>query len=207
MAGIPSTSSYHSREGDKDCWSYIWGKSEYSSSKYYNLHFSSLQPPKPFIWIWDSQCSNKFRVFGWLLLMDRLNVRNILRRKKYKLEGNNYSCVLCQSNREETTFHLFFLCPFSRECWRSLHIVWDFNLDFFSMMDEARRKFQNEFFMETFLIGAWLIWKQRNAFIFNRGSPSNLSWKAGFLEEGHLQSIRMTGVKKIAFSSFLSSIV
>jgi hypothetical protein len=68
--------------GEKDSWSYIWGKSEYSSSKFYNLHFSSLQPPKPFIWIWDSKCSNKIRVFGWLLLMDRLNVRNILRRKK-----------------------------------------------------------------------------------------------------------------------------
>jgi hypothetical protein len=74
------------------------------------------------------------------------------------------------------------------------------------MMDEARHKFQNEFFMETFLIGAWLIWKQRNEFIFNRGSPSHISWKAGFLEEAHLQSIRMSGVKKIAFLSFLSSI-
>jgi hypothetical protein len=65
-------------EGEKDCWKYIWGKSEYSSSKFYNLHFNSIEPPRPFIWIWDSKCSNKIRVFGWLLLMDRLNVRNIL---------------------------------------------------------------------------------------------------------------------------------
>jgi hypothetical protein len=107
---------------EKDCWSYIWGKSEYSSSKFYNIHFRSLQPPKPFVWIWDSKCSNKITVFGWLLLMDRLNVRNILRRKKCKLEGNDYSCVLCHNDTKETTFHLFFLCPFSQECWRSLHI-------------------------------------------------------------------------------------
>jgi hypothetical protein len=32
--------------------------------------------------------------------MDRLNVRNILIRKKYKLEGNDYSCPLCMRNRE-----------------------------------------------------------------------------------------------------------
>jgi hypothetical protein len=191
---------------EKDCWTYIWRKSEYSSSKFYNLHFSSLQPPKPFIWIWDSKCLIKIRVFGWLLLMDRLNVRNILRGKNCRLEGNDYSCVLCRNNREGTTFHLFFLCPFRCECWRSLHIIWDFNLDFFSMMDDARNKFQNGFFMETFLIGTWLIWKQMNAFIFNRGSPSHHSWKAGFLKDAHLQSVRISDVKKIAFSSFLASL-
>jgi hypothetical protein len=88
-------------EGNKDCWSYLWGKTEYSSSKFYNLHYTSLQPPKPFIWIWDSKCSNKLRVFGWLLLMDKLNVRSILRRRKYRLEGNDYSCVLCSRGTKE----------------------------------------------------------------------------------------------------------
>jgi glycogen debranching enzyme len=65
--------------------------------------------------------------------MDRLKVRNIVRRKKHKLEGNNYNCVICLENREETTFHLFFSCPFNRECW-------SFNLDFFTMMDVAKQQ-------------------------------------------------------------------
>jgi hypothetical protein len=98
------------------------GNAEYSSSKFYNLRYSNIQPPKPFIWIWSSKCSNKIKVFGWLILMDRLNVRNILRRKKHKLKRKGYSCVLCPRNREETTFHLFFSCPFSQECWSTLHI-------------------------------------------------------------------------------------
>jgi hypothetical protein len=138
--------------------------------------------------------------------MDRFNVQNILRRKKCKLEGNDYSCVLCHNSTEETMFHLFFLCPFSQECWNSLHISWDFNQEFFSMMEDARHKFHNDLFMETFLIGAWLIWKQRNAFIFNRGMPSHHSYKIGFLEEARLQSVRMHDVKKNAFLSFLQSI-
>jgi hypothetical protein len=71
---------------------------------------------------WDSSCANKIKVFAWLLLMDRLNVRNILRRKKHKLQRNDYSCVMCTNQCEETTFHLFFSCPFSRACWRHLGI-------------------------------------------------------------------------------------
>jgi hypothetical protein len=85
--------------------------------------------------------------------MDRLNVRNILKRKRYKLERNDYTCVLCSRGIEKTTFHLFFSCPFSQECWRSLNILWDFSLGFFSMMDEARKNYQHGFFMEIFLLG------------------------------------------------------
>jgi hypothetical protein len=104
--------------------------------------------------------------------MDRLNVRNILRRKKHKIEGNNYNCDLCSNGREETTFHLFFSCPLSQECWSSLNIHWNFNTDFYSMMDEARSQFTNGFFMEAFIIAAWLIWKQSDNLIFNRVRPT-----------------------------------
>jgi hypothetical protein len=57
--------------------------------------------------------------------MNRLNTRNLLKRKKFKIEGNNYNCVLCPSGIEETAFHLFFACPFSQECWRHLNVNWD----------------------------------------------------------------------------------
>jgi hypothetical protein len=29
---------------EKDSWSFIWGQQKYSSSKYYNLQFSTIQP-------------------------------------------------------------------------------------------------------------------------------------------------------------------
>jgi hypothetical protein len=44
--------------------------------------------------------------FGWLLLVDRPNTRNVLRRRKNRLE-EGYNCVLCQENTEETSLHLF----------------------------------------------------------------------------------------------------
>jgi hypothetical protein len=137
-------------------------------------------------------------------MMDRLNVRNILRRGKYKLEGNDYSCPLCARNREETTFHLFFTCPFSSECWRHLGFNWNFNLDFHNMMIEAKQQCPHPFFMETFMVAAWLIWKQRNDLIFNLRNLSFQQWKFGFIEEAHLQAQRMQTPKKILFHSVLN---
>jgi hypothetical protein len=114
--------------------------------------------------------------------MDRLNVRNILRKKNTKVEGNNYNCVLCSQNREETIFHLFFSCPFSKACWNHLNINWNLDLNFHNMMRSAKQQFPSSFFME-FMVGAWHIWKQRNNLIFRSNVPSLQSWKAGFLWE------------------------
>jgi hypothetical protein len=56
------------------------------------------------------------------------------------------------------------------------------------MMEEVRKSFNSEFFMEVFIIGAWQIWKERNNIIFNRAHPSFSSWKTGFLDEVAQQS-------------------
>jgi hypothetical protein len=129
--------------------------------------------------------------------MDRLNVRNILRRKRHKLQRNDYNCVLCSAQTEETTFHLFFSCPFSLQCWNHLKINWRFGQQFHSMMEEARLNFNSKFFMEIFILGCWQIWKQRNDFIFNRSNPSFLAWKLGFLEEANLQANRLRENKRL----------
>jgi hypothetical protein len=60
------------------------------------------------------------------------------------------------------------------------------------MMEEARSHFSSNFFMEIFIIEAWLIWKQRNDFIFSRARPSLRSWKLGFIKEASLQASRMS---------------
>jgi hypothetical protein len=128
--------------------------------------------------------------------MDRLNVRNLLKRKKENLEGNNYNCPLCSMGREETTFHLFFSYPFSQHCWNHLNINWNFNLDFYSMMLNAREQFGSNFFMEIFMIAAWLIWKQRNDLVFNRARPSFDRWQAAFMSEAQNQAHRMSVIQK-----------
>jgi hypothetical protein len=70
----------------KDSWIYIWGQHRYSSSKYYHYHFRDIQPNLTILWIWKSKCIPKIKFFAWLLLNDRLNTRNILRRRRKFLE-------------------------------------------------------------------------------------------------------------------------
>jgi hypothetical protein len=74
-------------------------------------------------------------------------------------------------------------------------------MDFFQMMQQAKVQHNNSFFMETFIIATWQIWKQRNNFIFDRGRPSFDSWKSSFYEEVRLQAHRFSFVKPSVFLS------
>jgi hypothetical protein len=49
--------------------------------------------------IWKSKCVPKIKFFAWLLLNDRLNTRNMLRRR-YKHLDQGYSCALCLDNAQ-----------------------------------------------------------------------------------------------------------
>jgi hypothetical protein len=189
-----------------DCWQYIWGSNRYSSKQFYNLPFKNIRPPPPFLWIWQSRCSNKLRTFSWLLLMDRLNTRNLLRRRNFHIEGNNFNCVLCNGNIEETAFHLFFSCTFSKSCWQAININWRDNLHFFPMMKKARQDFQHWFFMEVFIIATWHIWKQRNNLIFEGKRPTVQGWFTNFIDEARLQAHRIKEDKRQAFLSWVDNV-
>lgn len=85
-------------------------------------------------WIWESKCTMKIKVFGWLLLIDRLNTRDMLDRKHCAPQGVPLTCVLCGQNIRETLSHFFFQCSFSRSCWISTGCNWDTSLLFDDML-------------------------------------------------------------------------
>jgi hypothetical protein len=141
-----------------------------------------LAPPRTVTWIWKSKCVPKIKFFTWLLLNDRLNTRNISRRRgKFLEEG--YSCVLCHDGNEETVEHLFFNCPASTSRWFALGIIWHETANIHEKLHIAKQSFMQPFFMEIVMIGAWCIWKERNDFIFNGRIPSVSSWKVAFKKE------------------------
>jgi hypothetical protein len=162
-------------QSNNDVWTFQWGDC-YTSRKYYKFVYRSLNPPGPFSWIWKSKLWPKLKVFAWLLLVDRLNTRNMLKRRHFNI-GNDYSCPLCSSGVEETLEHLFFSCPFSTSCWSTLNITWNGDSAIIDKVIEAKENFQEKLFFEVFVIAAWGIWKERNNWIFKSINPSRASWK------------------------------
>jgi hypothetical protein len=115
-------------------------------------------------WLWKSQCQPKHKVFFWLLINDRLNTRNILRRKNMELQS--YDCVFCVNSTEETGHHLFLQCPFAAQCWHNIQIEAPTNSLFLDVVSQIRDQMQSQFFMTTLILMCWSIWKIRNNLIF-----------------------------------------
>ena len=104
-----------------DSWNCTWATQTYSANKYYNSYFREVRAHQTYTWLWKSKVRMKIKVFGGLLLSDRLNTRNMLKRRHYNID-NDYTCPLCESNVEETLEHLFFDCAFSKACWSDIAI-------------------------------------------------------------------------------------
>jgi hypothetical protein len=143
-----------------DTWIYSWGTSNYSSKKAYTTFIDSSLASPLFKWLWKSSNLGNHKFFFWLLLRDRLNTKNLLRGKHMHLE--DYSCVLCSQGCEETSFHLFFECRFSKDCWASIPINWKQNISTLDMILQARADFGNAIFREIFIMACWIIWNTRN---------------------------------------------
>lgn len=111
----------------------------------------------------------------------RLNTRNLLRRKDMELE--DYNCVLCNTDREETSFHLFFECPFSTACWNTIPINSNTSMQPLDMVIDAKTAFGSPKFREIFITTCWTIWVTRNAVIFDDGQVNLNIWKRQFREE------------------------
>lgn len=134
-----------------------------------------------FKWLWNSCARGRHKFFGWLLFCDRLNTRYILRRKIKILD--DYSCILCSCNLNESWEHLFFNCSFSWWCWRLLSISWSQLASCLDRIVDGRHKFCQCIYREIFLICCWAIWVHRNEVIFY-GVPISLArWKHLFKSE------------------------
>jgi hypothetical protein len=144
--------------------------------------FISTVSENSFQWLWKSKCTPKMKFFGWLLLSDRINTRNMLRRRNFIL-NSGYNCLLCDTPPEETIEHIFFHCPFSQECWSALNIIWPFGGTRLQIIEHGKTQWRDPLFMEVFLIGARNIWKERNNMHFKNITPTVAAWRRRFKED------------------------
>src|SRR4051812_36964431 len=84
----------------------------------YRNHFKLQQKDPIYNRIWKSAVMLRYKIFFWLLIHDRINSRNFLKRKNFHIPS--YSFVLCTLDTEETSYHLIWDCPFALGCWDSI---------------------------------------------------------------------------------------
>ena len=154
---------------EADSWSYIWGAS-FSCSKAYKQLKGHFPTHPSYKWLWKSCCQLKHKIFFWLLLKDRLSTRGLLKRRNMFLE--DYNCAICGEEIEETLEHLFLHCNFASQCWTTLNVESDLNLDPLQILDRFRSILQVPFFMEIIILMSWSIWVTRNALIFDAVAPT-----------------------------------
>ena len=143
LQDLLSDITYEPEENDR--WSFIWDNDKYSSKKLYTLAFSTMHAPITFSWMWKSQCTLRIKVFAWLLLVDRLNTRVMLRRRNFNIQ-TGIECVLYDTGIDEDVNHLLFACPFATRCWQKLQIHWDLSLDTHLKIIQAKETSQLPFF-------------------------------------------------------------
>ena len=132
----------------------------------------------------------KIKVFGWLLLSDRLITRNMRKRCHYNIR-NNHDCILCGQHIEETLEHLFFECNVNTQCWSTLGIGWQSGGTRLSNVSMAKEAWGRPLFMEVFLLAAWSIWKECNNKHFRGIAPSRLAWLHRFKSDFSLLAHRV----------------
>jgi hypothetical protein len=183
----------------QDVWQYKWGTS-FTATRYYQHLFSDITVIPVFQWIWKSSCIMKHKFFAWLLLNDRINTRDMLKRRNWKVTEDTH-CVLCPGRQYEHRIHLFFECNFSQRVRNYLQIEWTSGQEVQMIFSEAKRSFGKPFFMEVVILACWNIWKQRNGLIFQGERPSFFGWRRSFMHDISLLEHR---IKKKYLKTFLA---
>jgi len=186
-----------------DFWTMLWGP-QYSSWRFYNHVFSGMASTPYFKVLWKSQCTPRVKFFAWLVLMDRLNTKTMLRRRHLNIQ-DDVLCVMCNQGADEDIDHLFFTCPFVVQCWTSINFSWDVSLPLAERLMRANEVHALDFFVEASLIAAWELWKLRNNKIFQRRDPTPSLWLVNFKHQCNLQSVRLREDLRSSFYFWLDA--
>lgn len=155
--------------------------------------------------VWKSKVTPRVKFFAWLILMDRLNTKDMLARRHFNVQPDNL-CVLCSRREEETIQHLFFHCPFAKWCWSKIGMVWVQDDNIHRRIIASRFQASQRYFMEIFLIAAWELWKVRNRQVFDGIQATHARWLSNFKAEAALQAHRIKDCDRILLSFWLDSL-
>lgn len=186
-----------------DIWTPIWSGA-YASKQFYSYIYDMLDAHPIFRELWKTSCTPRVKFFIWLIMVDRLNTKSMLKRRNLHIQDDEI-CVMCDTGEEEDIEHLFFRCPFAIQCWSSINFHWDFSLDLQDRFIAARQVHGLSFFTEAAMLATWEIWKMRNEKVFDRHPPSHGRWLCNFKASGFAQSVRFRVDLRTAFCFWLDA--
>jgi hypothetical protein len=189
-----------------DEWKTIWKDGIYTAARYYHHQFRHISCSKVYDWIWKRKCVLRIKVFAWLLVSDRLNTKDMLKRRNWKVT-DVYHCVLCPGRVSEDWMHLFFDCNFSRRIWAYLQIDWSVGQTMEEKFYNAKKVSNLPCFTEIVIVTTWHIWKQRNNVIFDKVLPTFRSWKRAFVHELTMHVHRLKDRDDTILSKWIDNLV
>lgn len=184
---------------------FCWGNNKYTVAKLYKLAFLNVQTPAVFRWVWRSKVTPRVKFFAWLILLDRLNTKNMLARRNFNVQPDSL-CALCDDGLDETVDHLFFDCPFAKKCWDKIGISWVSDGEIHRRIERTKPLTGMPFFMEIFLLAAWELWKIRNRLVFDGAQACFNRWLQNFKDEAVLQSFHIKEADRVSVLLWLDSL-
>lgn len=112
---------------------------------------SGISDARGWLGIWRCNLPAKIKHFIWKACSDTLPTRSNLQSRHVLIEEY---CPICKHS-EESVMHILFSCPCAREFWMWSQSVWD----------RVISDFEGNV-VERFGVVSWLIWSERNAWVF-----------------------------------------
>jgi hypothetical protein len=186
---------------DRHIW--VWeARGQYSSRSAYRACFQGSITFEPWKRLWKSWAPNKCKVFLWLAIRNRCWTADRLAKRGLPHPEH---CPFCDQE-EETVEHLLVTCVFARQVW--FHLLAPLNLgDYIPRLRERSfaewwrrvlrrvRKECKKGVNTLIILGAWMIWKHRNACVFDGVAPSLISTLRDIKDEHSLWCL--AGAKKL----------
>ena len=174
----------------------------FTTKSAYRAFFHGSINFEPWRQIWKTWAPPKCKVFLWLAVRDRCWTADHL--VKQNLPHPN-QCPLCDQ-ADETIQHLLTSCVFAREFWFRVlsplglqHGVPSLNeqnfAEWWRKASKRTPKDKRKGFNSLVVMCAWLIWKHRNACVFEGASPNMNDLLRAFSDEHHLWCL--AGARKL----------
>ncbi|GKA84001.1 RNA-directed DNA polymerase, eukaryota, reverse transcriptase zinc-binding domain protein, partial [Tanacetum coccineum] len=164
----------------KDRWRWsLEGCGEFTVASVRNLLDANSLPVVSSKTRWIKAVPIKVNIHAWKVKLDILPTR--LNISKRGMDIESILCPLCEKNVESSS-HIFFTCPISREIFRKVLLWWEIDVVMVSSYDEwlewllsiRLHSKHKELFEGVCYVLWWYIWNFRNKSIFGSACPSKV---------------------------------